>query len=79
MPLTQEQMAKLKRANISKDTEKTNERIKENFLTASAIQKRVIAKVAGQGLSSFYNMYSSWTVRRRGTTYLLSLSNTSLT
>ena len=61
MLLTQEQMKSLKRVNASKDTEKTKERIKEDFSAASAAQKRAIAEAAGQVINSFYTVYKTGT------------------
>jgi hypothetical protein len=65
MLLTSELMMGLRRSNVSKDTEKTRERIKEDFSAATAEQKRAIAEVSGQKLGSFYRVYEKGTVTPR--------------
>jgi hypothetical protein len=78
MLLTSEQMKnELKRSNVSKDTEKTKERIKTDFTAASAEQKRAIADVSGQGLGSFYRVYEKGTVTPRVVLALASELNVS--
>ena len=65
MLLTGEFMKNLKQANVSKDTEKTKERIRADFSAASASQKRTIVETSGQAQNSFYRVYKTGTTNAR--------------
>lgn len=57
--LNVEQMKLLKQVNVSKDTEKTQTRVREDFSSASASQKSRVAEAAGQALNTFYRIYKT--------------------
>lgn len=57
MTLTNEMMANLKRTNVSKDAEKTKQRVKEDFTSARNKQKTAIDELSGLKRTSVYRVF----------------------
>lgn len=55
--LTSELMKQLKQVNVSKNNEKTMERMKTDFSAATTSQKRDIVELSGQNRNSFYRVF----------------------
>jgi len=65
MVLMQEQLKSLKRVNVSKDSDKTKERIRQDFKSASKAEKNAILELSGQGVNSIYRIYAIGTITAR--------------
>jgi hypothetical protein len=65
MLLAQEQLKSLKRVNVSKDSEKTKERIRQDYKSASKAEKKAILELSGQGATSIYRIYTVGAVTPR--------------
>lgn len=65
MPLSSEQIKTLKQVNISKDPDKTKQRVKQDFSSASNLNKRAIEELSGQKRHSFYRAYNTGSVNAR--------------
>jgi hypothetical protein len=63
--LSAEQVKGLKQVNVSKDAEKTKERIKTDFKAASAEKKKAIIELSGLQRSTFYKVYERGTASAR--------------
>ena len=60
--ITSDMMGSIKRSNVSKDTEKTMQRIKDGFLSAKNKVKTEIIELAGVSRASVYRVYREGTV-----------------
>lgn len=65
MVLTQEHLKSLKRVNVSKNTDKTKERIQQDYKAASKDEKNAILELSGQGANSIYRIYTTGTITAR--------------
>jgi hypothetical protein len=63
--LSAEQVKGLKQVNVSKDAEKTKERIKADFKAASAEMKKAIIELSGLQRNTFYKVYERGTASAR--------------
>ncbi len=63
--LTAEQYKKLKQLNVSKDADKTKDRLKTDFNAASSADKRTIVNLSGQARNSFYRSFEKGTANAR--------------
>jgi hypothetical protein len=57
MTITNEMMSTLKRSNVSKDTAKTKERVKADFLSSMSKQKKAIDELSGLKRTSIYRVF----------------------
>ena len=73
MLLTQEQLKKLKKSNVSKDAEKTKERVNLDFKGASRDEKKAAIALTGQRATTFYRVYNMGII---GARVVLALSQT---
>jgi hypothetical protein len=65
MLLTQENLKKLKKVNVSKNAEKTKERVKQDYNAASKEDKKEIVALSGQAMNTFYRVYKTGIVNAR--------------
>jgi len=65
MLLTQEQLKKLKKTNVSKDAEKTKERVEQDFKGASRAEKKAAVALTGQQANTFYRVYNTGIIGAR--------------
>ena len=65
MLLTQENLKTLKRVNVSKNTDKTRERVQQDFKSASKLERKAIRELSGQSANSIYRIYTTGTVNAR--------------
>jgi hypothetical protein len=63
--LSTEQLKSLKQVNVSKDADKTKQRLKEDFSAALATEKRTIVELSGQKRTSFYRAYEKGAANAR--------------
>jgi len=73
MLLTKEQLKKLKKSNVSKDAEKTKERVNLDFKGASREEKKAAIALTGQQANTFYRVYNTGII---GARVVLALSQT---
>ena len=75
--LTPEQMKGLKQANVSKDTEKTKQRFKDDYSGSTVQQKQELCDISGQGKHSFYRVIDEGTSNARLITAMSTVFNVS--
>lgn len=63
--LTTELLSRLKRKNVSKDAEKSKQRLKNDFSSASKAQKQAIVELSGLHITSIYNACKTGAVSAR--------------
>jgi hypothetical protein len=74
MALTKNQITSLKKnLNVSKDAEKTIERVQSDFKAAKSGEKKAVAELSGQALNSIYRIYKTGSINAR---ILLAMSQT---
>jgi hypothetical protein len=74
MALTKNQIASLKKnLNVSKDAEKTIERVQSDFKAAKSGDKKTVAELSGQALNSIYRIFKTGSINAR---ILLAMSQT---
>jgi hypothetical protein len=61
--LVRDQIKTLKQVNVSKNSEKTKERIKHDFSNATKAEKTAIVDLTGKKVSSIYRVYKTGTVQ----------------
>ena len=65
MFLSHAQLKTFKQVNVSKDAEKTKERIAQDFKAASNADKQAICELSGQVRSSIYRIYNTGSINAR--------------
>jgi len=65
MLLTQEQLKKLKKTNVSKDADKTKERVELDFKGASRAEKKAAVALTGQQTNTFYRVFNTGIIGAR--------------
>jgi hypothetical protein len=66
MLLTKEQIATLKKnLNVSKNADKTKERVQADFKTATKAERKEIIDLSGQNINSIYRIYNTGSVNAR--------------
>jgi len=63
--LTVEQMMSLKRGNVSKDTEKTKQRVKDDFMAASRSKRKALEEMSGLTRASIHRAYKTGSLNAR--------------
>ena len=65
MLLTQEKLKTLKKVNVSKNADKTKERVQADFKAASKEERKAILEISGQVINSVYRVYNTGSVNAR--------------